>query len=157
ELRGELRALRSATKPQAPTPPAELLQEIASLRSLIEGMSPPEKKGDRLANAVRALGIEGTHASTILRALKGKTIGEDGIDEALRDVIADIVRVTPWPLATNGRVLIGVVGPSGVGKTTTCAKLAARAILDHERTVKLIACDTFRVGAIEQLRRYADL
>jgi flagellar biosynthesis protein FlhF len=52
--------------------------------------------------------------------------------------------------------VIGIVGPPGVGKTTTAAKIAARAIAD-DKTVTLVSCDTYRVGAVDQLKRYAKL
>lgn len=50
-----------------------------------------------------------------------------------------------------------LVGPTGVGKTTTVAKLAAVASLVEGRSVALICLDQYRVGASEQLQRYADL
>lgn len=49
------------------------------------------------------------------------------------------------------------VGPTGVGKTTTIAKIAAMLIARNRRSVGLINLDTYRIGAIEQLRIYADL
>lgn len=48
-------------------------------------------------------------------------------------------------------------GPTGVGKTTTLAKLAAQAVLKDGLNVGLITIDTFRVGAVDQLREYANL
>jgi len=51
---------------------------------------------------------------------------------------------------------LAVVGPTGVGKTTTLAKLAARAKARGER-VALVTLDTYRVAAVEQLRAFADL
>lgn len=51
---------------------------------------------------------------------------------------------------------IALVGPTGVGKTTTLAKLAARARSRGER-VAIVTLDTYRVAAVEQLRAYADL
>lgn len=57
-----------------------------------------------------------------------------------------------------GRPLIFVlVGPTGVGKTTTLAKLAARYSVQHRLPVALITADTFRIGAVGQLRTYSDL
>lgn len=50
-----------------------------------------------------------------------------------------------------------LVGPTGVGKTTTIAKLAAGAALIQGRRVGLVSLDQYRVGGIEQLQRYADL
>ncbi len=55
------------------------------------------------------------------------------------------------------RNVIAVVGPTGVGKTTTIAKLAANASLRRKQTVGLITTDVFRVGAIEQIQQYAAL
>lgn len=50
-----------------------------------------------------------------------------------------------------------LVGPTGVGKTTTLAKLAARYSVQHRLPVALITADTFRIGAVGQLRTYSDL
>jgi flagellar biosynthesis protein FlhF len=47
------------------------------------------------------------------------------------------------------------LGPTGVGKTTTLAKLAARYYLEQKKSVGLITADTFRIAAVEQLRTYA--
>lgn len=62
------------------------------------------------------------------------------------------IRVTP------GRCrLVALVGPTGVGKTTSIAKLAANFRLKEKRRVGLITVDTYRIAAIEQLRTYADI
>ncbi|MGQ9504666.1 MAG: flagellar biosynthesis protein FlhF [Thermogutta sp.] len=50
-----------------------------------------------------------------------------------------------------------LVGPTGVGKTTTIAKLAANFRLRENRRVALITVDTYRIAAVEQLRTYADI
>lgn len=58
----------------------------------------------------------------------------------------------------NGPRILALVGPTGVGKTTTAAKLAASFALRRESTkVALITLDNFRVGAIEQLRTYSKI
>jgi flagellar biosynthesis protein FlhF len=51
--------------------------------------------------------------------------------------------------------IVVLVGPTGVGKTTTIAKLAATDKLVHGKNVALISCDTYRIGAIEQLKTFA--
>ena len=57
-----------------------------------------------------------------------------------------------------GRCRVAVlVGPTGVGKTTTIAKLAANFRLKEKRRVGLITVDTYRIAAVEQLRTYADI
>ncbi|TVQ31269.1 MAG: flagellar biosynthesis protein FlhF [Phycisphaeraceae bacterium] len=60
--------------------------------------------------------------------------------------------------APDGRPrTIAFVGPTGVGKTTTIAKLAAIYKLRHGRKVGLVTCDTYRIAAVEQLRTYANI
>jgi len=53
--------------------------------------------------------------------------------------------------------VVALIGPTGVGKTTTIAKLAANLILKEKHSVGLITIDTYRIAAIDQLRRYADI
>jgi flagellar biosynthesis protein FlhF len=52
---------------------------------------------------------------------------------------------------------IAFIGPTGVGKTTTIAKLAARVALRERRRVELITLDTYRIAAVEQLKTYAEI
>ena len=73
-------------------------------------------------------------------------------------MIEDDVRVAGPIRVTPGRCrLAALVGPTGVGKTTTIAKLAANFRLKEKRRVGLITVDTYRIAAIEQLRTYADI
>ncbi len=60
-------------------------------------------------------------------------------------------------VAPPARRIIALVGPTGVGKTTTLAKIAARAALVERRTVSILTLDTYRVGGEEQMRAFADL
>jgi flagellar biosynthesis protein FlhF len=73
-------------------------------------------------------------------------------------MIEDDVRVTGPIQITPGRCrLAALVGPTGVGKTTTIAKLAANYRLKEKCRVGLITVDTYRIAAVEQLRTYADI
>ena len=58
---------------------------------------------------------------------------------------------------TVGPHVVALIGPTGVGKTTTIAKLAANLMLREKRRVGLITLDTYRIAAIDQLRKYADI
>jgi flagellar biosynthesis protein FlhF len=62
----------------------------------------------------------------------------------------------PSPLSPNTRVA-SFLGPTGVGKTTTIAKLAAEQVLMRGKKVGLITTDTYRIAAVEQLRTYANI
>lgn len=57
----------------------------------------------------------------------------------------------------EGKKIWAFVGPTGVGKTTTIAKLAALYHLRYQKKIALITLDTFRIGAIEQLQTYAQI
>jgi flagellar biosynthesis protein FlhF len=57
----------------------------------------------------------------------------------------------------EGPVIAAFLGTTGVGKTTTIAKLAARLLLKEKKKVGLISIDGYRIGAMEQLRIYANI
>ena len=59
--------------------------------------------------------------------------------------------------AGKGPKVIFFVGPTGVGKTTTIAKLASRFSVDEKKQVALLTADTYRIAAAEQLKTYASI
>jgi flagellar biosynthesis protein FlhF len=81
-----------------------------------------------------------------------------GMQQALQQTIAGQVK-TSGPLLSreDRKKTVILVGPTGVGKTTTIAKLAAHYRQHERRSVALITLDTYRIAAVEQLRMYADL
>jgi flagellar biosynthesis protein FlhF len=82
----------------------------------------------------------------------------DSIRAALSDAIELSIPVAPPIRAVVGtRRVIALVGPTGVGKTTTVAKLAANFKLAHGARVGLITVDTYRIAAVEQLKTYAEI
>lgn len=62
--------------------------------------------------------------------------------------------VTP---AAEGAKLVFFIGPTGVGKTTTIAKIASKLSVDDKKKVALLTTDTYRIAAAEQLRTYANI
>ena len=69
--------------------------------------------------------------------------------------IMNVVDVTDPFEPTDGQVVAALIGPTGVGKTTTIAKLVADFVLKEKRTVGLISIDNYRIGAVDQLKTYA--
>lgn len=67
-----------------------------------------------------------------------------------------VTTVEPWEFAGEQKVVV-LIGPTGVGKTTTIAKLAANFALVADRKVGVITVDTYRIAAVEQLKTYADI
>lgn len=76
----------------------------------------------------------------------------------LADLIPIAADVSACGKSEDGRPLtIALIGPTGVGKTTTIAKLAATYKLRHGKKVGLITTDTYRIAAVDQLRTYAEI
>jgi flagellar biosynthesis protein FlhF len=149
ELKGDLRSLKTMLVKSGDS--ADLAAEIAQLREVVEGLAKTKPTRDKAATQLQALGIEGQALQAIARPLRGKSCDA----AAVREEIGRALQSAGWPIGP-GPAMIALVGPSGVGKTTTAAKLAARARMDG-KTVTLVACDTYRVGAVEQLSQYAEL
>ena len=59
--------------------------------------------------------------------------------------------------ASNGIKMVFFIGPTGVGKTTTIAKIASIFRVDQKKKVALLTADTYRIAAAEQLRTYANI
>jgi len=106
---------------------------------------------DTLSEALAAGGVPGPLAEKLLIA----SLSFDAEDEltALAAALASVFSFAPVPEQGRARPLL-MVGPPGAGKTVTVAKLAARAVLSG-RPVRVIAADTVRAGAIEQLAAVA--
>ena len=61
------------------------------------------------------------------------------------------------PLGLEKQRVIFFIGPTGVGKTTTIAKIASKLCVNHKKKVALLTTDTYRIAAAEQLRTYASI
>ena len=109
-----------------------------------------------------ASGIEDSLArELLLTALDNLSGGQrrsrPAILRALSQAALNLVEI---PVNQNGmpqKRVVAFVGPTGVGKTTSIAKLAARLALQKKKKVVLMTTDGYRIGAVEQLRSYAGL
>jgi len=63
----------------------------------------------------------------------------------------------PFATPRHPQTVAAFVGTTGVGKTTTIAKIAANLMVQQKKKVGLISIDTYRIGAMEQLKNYADI
>jgi flagellar biosynthesis protein FlhF len=75
----------------------------------------------------------------------------------IREIFSIVQVLEPFGSNTDSRQVAAFIGPTGVGKTTTIAKLSAELSLKHKKRVGIISIDSYRIGAIEQLRTYADI
>ncbi|BAM04442.1 flagellar biosynthesis protein FlhF [Phycisphaera mikurensis] len=102
----------------------------------------------------------------------GAGIGDGGVRDALERMLrgsreADAGSDRPaagagleaytGPASDRRPLTLALVGPTGVGKTTTIAKLAAQLKLRHGQKVGVVTLDTYRIGAVEQLRTYCNI
>lgn len=79
-------------------------------------------------------------------------------EELLRYIGESLPPAAPLQLVNENRpTIVALVGPTGVGKTTTLAKLAAHMKLREGRSVGLITIDSYRIAAVEQLKTYAQI
>jgi len=132
--------------------------ELRAIRSLLETMSQGKRPRDRAGLMLQAAGIEGPLAAALAKgALRAARSNPDRLREVLRQKLAARLEVLPSPADQPGPRIVACVGPTGAGKTTTIAKLAARASLEYGRSVSVITLDTYRVGAVEQMRRFVEL
>jgi len=140
----------------------DLQQEIGQLRELFERqLSVLEWHRYSAAHPVELETRERLHSlglpPKLARSLAENATRNDPerpLASALRD-LGGRINILETDIVRGGGIF-AFVGPTGVGKTTTLAKLAAQAVLAHGRdSIALITTDRFRIGAQEQLRNYA--
>ena len=81
----------------------------------------------------------------------------DSAAEVLCKKLAGLFNVSHSSAVKKTPQIIALVGPTGVGKTTSIAKIAARMTLQQQASVALVSIDTYRIGAIDQLRTFAEI
>ncbi len=82
---------------------------------------------------------------------------KEEVYEWLLDFLIASIEDVPMGGITFKKQFVNIVGPTGVGKTTTIAKIAAHSVLKKHKKVALITTDTYRIAAVEQLKTYAKI
>ncbi|GKU23589.1 flagellar biosynthesis protein FlhF [Clostridium folliculivorans] len=131
-----------------------IVKEMREMKSLISkvisGEDAKEKPYENIRKSLINNDIEENLAETLIKDIP---LSAEHDDEALENVIEKRIKVENVDL--KGPVVL--VGPTGVGKTTTIAKLAGRMALIEKKKVGLITVDTYRIGAVDQLKTYAEI
>ena len=148
---------------------SELMKEIEGLKDMINRIqihSSDRKFPERLQKAYDSLTeqeVDPALRSQIMDELLEKwfafkqraTVEEvqAWLEESLLAILDQVENGQPG----MQKKYINIVGPTGVGKTTTLAKVAAETMLKHDKRVAFITTDTYRIAAIDQLKTYAKI
>ena len=133
---------------------AELAAVARDTRAARELQLPPAAADVYAALAAR--GVEPALAEELIRqALASRPM--EGMVQGVRELVEERLLPCRAPWLHGERQVVALVGPTGVGKTTTLAKIAARAILETRKKVALVTVDVYRIGAQEQLARYGEI
>ncbi|WP_436663492.1 flagellar biosynthesis protein FlhF [Alicyclobacillus acidoterrestris] len=141
----------------------DVLRELASLKAMLQtqvGSRDGVPVASECETFLRAQGV----SEEVARQWAERATANDPevpmstalsrVQQVILDELGDLA--TPMPISQDSRV-VAFVGPTGVGKTTSIAKIAALYVLAGKRRVGLLTTDTFRIAAVEQLKTYADI
>lgn len=147
--------------------------ELASMRKTLESVlekqaaapepttfsQASEKKKSALMEWARVNDIDPVAADALFYGLPNTNfLSSEMLQSKLRErLIEHFQDVGGIKIRPASCKVVALIGPTGVGKTTTVAKLAANFALREKFSVALITADTYRIAAVEQLKTYADL
>lgn len=143
-------------KKEEQLPTSDLMREMQEMKSMLQSLKPQTIETTQEKNEIGMLLEENDVNESIILQIQKEYSGLQGIEDDKKKMrIALEKHIAAEKIDLDGRVVL--VGPTGVGKTTTIAKLAGRISLIEKRKVGLITIDTYRIGAVEQLKTYADI
>ena len=159
----------NSTKPSEDSPESQdkikkLENEIAQMKALLaQVMGKDNKQGSiSLHEALRRQEVnEDILNSMAAQAEAGETLADSQSREAKSTLVKFLNENINFSegikLNRHGVRIAALLGTTGVGKTTTLAKIAAKFVLEQGISAALITADTYRISAVEQLRTYSDI
>ena len=124
---------------------------------------PDKQSADGFHGFLLKQGVEEAIAADLAKRMPGGTVGLASFDAesvaiAMTGALEQMGALAgPVRIEKTGQTVVAFVGPTGVGKTTVVAKLAAAQAIDMGRRVGVITLDCQRIGAVEQMRIFTDI
>jgi len=153
-----------ASNPEDAEKIQKLEAELAQMKTLLTQVMSKDQPQDEvsLQEALRRQEVD----EDILKDMAAKTAAGDmlmdSLDKRAPEVVAGYLEdkmnfAEGIKLNKHGVRIVALIGATGVGKTTTLAKIAARFVLEKNIRAALITADTYRISAVEQLKTYSDI
>ena len=143
----------------------DLQNQLEEMKSMLVEMSRNKNEAGGIPNLQRAMEAQGI-SQHVLEDMISKLNGTEILApqnsikalKALEKYVRKAIRIANGiTLYSDKPKIVALIGPTGVGKTTTLAKIAAKFVLEEGAKVALITADTYRISAVEQLKTYSDI
>lgn len=112
---------------------------------------------NQLYNFLLEQGVESRILNKFIKKINENPLSSDNYQENLKVFLDNYFSESSEILLGDKQKVISFIGPTGVGKTTTLAKVAAEFALERDKKVALLTADTYRIAAVEQLRTYSNI
>lgn len=140
-------------------------QEAKKAEEVVKQKDPEEQKREACIKLVYDQllrnEVDEKYVTQLVREIEGKLTKDITIDNILSHVYQKIILKLGQPkvieVVENKCKFIFFIGPTGVGKTTTIAKIASDLKINKKLKVAMLTSDTYRIAAVEQLRTYANI
>ena len=160
---------KTAAEPMASNPEdtekiQRLEDELAQMKAMLAQVMSKDQPQDKVSiqEALRRQEVDEELLKDMAAQLPAGDTLLDSQDERAEEVLAGYLGETMnfsegITLNKHGVRIVALIGATGVGKTTTLAKIAARFVLEKNIRAALITADTYRISAVEQLKTYSDI
>ena len=141
-----------------------LEDELAQMKTMLASMMAANQPKETISiqDALRRQDVRAELCEELSGKIPVADVNLDSLDpraaRVLSGYLAQVMQFTDGlKVGTHGSRVVAFIGTTGVGKTTTLAKVAAHFVLEQNLKGALITADTYRISAVEQLKKYAEI
>jgi len=156
-------AAAEEAEPNAGEDRDELMRELRAVKEMVLRMARQQtlntlpEPAARWSRRLAEQGVEPSLVERFAEEMQSRLAGRRDPAKTAREILLEWLAPYAGKGITADTRIVRLVGPTGVGKTTTLAKLAAEQTLTYRRSVGFITADTYRIAAVDQLRTYANI